>query len=239
MHEVTSHVCSAASCWILGRQDLGEDSSSSPGTAWRAGAWSECGSDGRCQHTQGRWECPALRAPRCSSVLALRQTGPERRLRQRRPRSQVAARPPQFLQPQHPDPQPQPIPHYNPELDPGQTQQRKGCNLQLLLSGTENVGPPWSHRSHFLQQSPPLAAAHALKGNGTWSNLILRGSNPTTREQTSPCQGENSRGAERRPHTTSSAASGHRNTNHVPCQDDISQHTLRKGMTGVHTKISP
>lgn len=129
--------------------------------------------------------------------------------------------------------------HHSLALDLGQTQQRKGCNLQLLLSGTENVGPPWSHRSHFLQQSPPLVAAHALKGNGTWSNLILRGSNPTTREQTSPCQGENSRGAERRPHTTSSAASGHHNTNHVPCQDDISQHTLRKGMTGVHTKISP
>ena len=147
MHEVTSHVCSAASCWILGRQDLGEDSSSSPRTAWRRG--SESGSDGCCQHTQGWWECPALCVPHCSSVLALRQTGPGRRLPQRRPRSQVAARPPQFLLPQHPDPQPQPTPHYNPELDPGQTQQRKGCNLQLLLSGTENIGPPWLHLSPF------------------------------------------------------------------------------------------
>ena len=97
-------------------------------------------------------------------------------------------RPPQLLRPWHPDSRPQPTPHNRPELDPGQTQQRKGCNLQLLPSGTEHGGPPWSHRSHshFLQQSPPLAAAHALEGNGTCAKLTLGGSNATTREQPPP-----------------------------------------------------
>ena len=39
-------------------------------------------------------------------------------------------------------------------------------------------------------------------------------------------------------HPTSSASSGHHNTNHTHYQGDNSQHTLRKNMAGIHTKTA-
>ena len=115
-----------------------------------------------------------------------------------------------------------------------------GCFWVELRTLTQVV-----HRSSMIARASlastitSFVAGHALKGNGVWSNLTLRVSNPTTGEHTPPWQGGISYGAERRPHKISSAGSGHHNTNHIPYQGDNSQHTLRKDMAGIHTKISP
>ena len=60
----------------------------------------------------------------CSLVLDLGQTGPGRSWPQRQPRTQKAVQPPQFLQPQSPDRQPQPIPHHSLALDLRQTTEK-------------------------------------------------------------------------------------------------------------------
>lgn len=55
---------------------------------------------------------PALPPTHFSLVQELEHTSPEMRLPQRQRKSQVAAQPPQILQPQCPDPQPYPTPHH-------------------------------------------------------------------------------------------------------------------------------
>ena len=78
----------------------------------------------------------ALPTPHCSLVLNLGNTGPGRRLPQRQPGSQVAVQLPQFMQPQHANPQPQAILHHNFAVGLVQTQQKKGHDFGLHLSGT-------------------------------------------------------------------------------------------------------
>ena len=99
------------------------------------GVWSRCGHNGHCQHLSSSGWSPSKSSlsrltPHHSLALDLGQTGPGRG----QPRSQGAAQLPQFLQPQHPDPQPQPTPHQSLALDLRPTQQRKGGNFGLLLS---------------------------------------------------------------------------------------------------------
>ena len=80
---------------------------------------------------------------------------------------------------------------------------------------------------------------HALKDNRALLNPTLRASTPTTGEQTSASDRAFSHGTKRGPHPTSSAGSGHHNTNHTHQQGANGHHTLRKDMAGIYTKNSP
>lgn len=107
-----------------------------------------------------------LPTPHGTSLSDLEWTGPRRGLPQRQPKSQVAPHPPQFLQPQCPDPQLQPTPHHSLALDLGQSQQRKGCGLGLLLRGTM-VALKFTEtaRTSLASATTFFGAGHTLKGN--------------------------------------------------------------------------
>ena len=49
-------------------------------------------------------------------------------------------------------------------------------------------------------------------------------------------QGYDNHRGKRRPHSTSSAGSGNHNNNYTPYQGDNGQYTLRKDISGIHTK---
>ena len=62
---------------------------------------------------------------------------------------------------------------------------------------------------------------------------------PTAGKAALPQQDCDNHRTKRMPCQSSSAGFGHHNVNHIPYQRDTVQHTLRKGMAGIHTTTSP
>ena len=91
----------------------------------------------------------------------------------------------------------------------------------------------------ILSGSSPSGSAPVPPTSHCSPETDLGASTQTTGEQTLPSTGLYNHRAKRRPCSTSSAGSGHHNTNHTPYQGDISQHTMRKDVAGIHTKNSP
>ena len=85
-------------------------------------------------------------------VRDLRQTGPGRNPPQRQCRAPVAAKPPQFLQPQHSKPQAQSTLNQSTVLDLGQTYQGRGWDRGLLLSRATCV---YTGKAQVLCERPP------------------------------------------------------------------------------------
>ena len=181
---------------------------------------------------------PVLPTSHCSLERDLGWTGPGRALPQRQPRSHAAAQPPLFLQPQCPGLQRQPSsrPQKN-TTEKGASPwaasgQNRGCIRRLC------IGLLWPHQPHSLQNSPPWGQSTHLRATEsyqTWpSGLLLQ--QPGSRPH--PQQGYDSHRAKRKTHPTSSAGSGHHNTNHTPYQGDTNQNTLRKDVAGIQTKYS-
>lgn len=202
--------------WILGRQALGRS------TQQFVSQWEGLGSGD---------STPQLSA-RCGADK------PRRSLSQRQSRSQAAVQLPQFLQPQHPwPPKPQPTPHHRLVLDQGGTQQRKGCDPGLLLSGTTDAD---TGGAELLCDYTGLTCFNNhLLGERAWLNLTLRASTPEAGEQTPPWQDGDSHGAKRKPPPNIQHRVWTPQHQPHPLYQGVScQHALRRDMAGIHTKTS-
>ena len=158
-----------------------------------------------------QWKQPSSAHSTRQLLSDLEWTGPGRGLPQRLPRSQVAPQPPQFLQPQHPDPQLQPTSHHSLALD--NHSREKEATLGCFW------GEPWRcsssprlHGLHLLQQPLSLGQgthSRATKPDPSWPSWLL-----PQQQGSRPCLV--SHGAERRPHLSSKAGSRHTTPPTIP-----------------------